>query len=292
MSQILTVEEGASAIIDCIQNALLSDQGALIGRNGTIELSCILQPALTVEDPRLQILDRNAGIFPSRDFNSFLKWKEETTNAILNADVLAAGWYAPLAKEEAERFNQWSITATRVPLRSLEPYYVQYPLQWTSLLKGYTVAVVSSFCRSAQSQVRKSPNTLWNNHFHFPSENEWVWIQTGHPPSIANGRNEWDSTVFSWETAVESMMQKVIESGARFALIGCGGLGMPLAHKLKERGIICIVMGGAIQVLFGIKGRRWASHDIISSFWNDEWVWPLKEETPLNASHIEGGCYW
>ena len=83
-----------------------------------------------------------------------------------------------------------------------------------------------------------------------------------------------------------------MKSGARFALIGCGGLGMPIAKMLKDRGVISIVMGGAIQILFGIKGKRWANHSVISKFWNDAWVWPLKEETPDMASSIEGGCYW
>jgi hypothetical protein len=67
---------------------------------------------------------------------------------------------------------------------------------------------------------------------------------------------------------------------------------MPIAKMLKDRGVIAIVMGGAIQVLFGIKGRRWEKHPIISTFWNDAWVWPSEEETPAGAQIIEGGCYW
>jgi hypothetical protein len=79
---------------------------------------------------------------------------------------------------------------------------------------------------------------------------------------------------------------------AEIVLIGCGGLGAIIGHELRMRGKICIVMGGAIQVLFGIKGRRWQSHSIISSFWNDAWVWPRLEDTPRGAEEIEGGCYW
>ena len=67
---------------------------------------------------------------------------------------------------------------------------------------------------------------------------------------------------------------------------------MPIAKMLKDRGVIAIVMGGAIQILFGIKGKRWESHSIISTFWNDEWVWPSASETPMAAKGVEGGCYW
>ena len=53
-----------------------------------------------------------------------------------------------------------------------------------------------------------------------------------------------------------------------------------------------IHLGGATQILFGIKGHRWDTHDVISSFYNDHWVRPSKEETPEKAKINEEGCYW
>ena len=67
---------------------------------------------------------------------------------------------------------------------------------------------------------------------------------------------------------------------------------MLIGSELKQRGVIAIVLGGATQVLFGIKGMRWATHSVISEFWNEAWVWPKQSETPLGASSIEGACYW
>jgi hypothetical protein len=67
---------------------------------------------------------------------------------------------------------------------------------------------------------------------------------------------------------------------------------MVIGRRLKEEGKVCIVMGGAIQVLFGIKGNRWKDHSVISKFWNDAWVYPPLERTPAGAEQIEGGCYW
>jgi hypothetical protein len=83
-----------------------------------------------------------------------------------------------------------------------------------------------------------------------------------------------------------------MKTGAEICIIGCGGLGMILGAELKRRGLQCIVLGGATQVLFGIKGKRWETHDVISKFWTDAWVWPSLEETPGGAGDIEGGCYW
>lgn len=276
-------------MIPCIKDALESDRGALIGRNGTIELEQMIQ----VTPGRLSILERNAGIFPIAIHSVFYRWQKESIDATKSADILATGWYEPLKEAEAEALQRWNVKALEVPLRTLEPYYVQPEEQWTKLLEGHSVAVVTSFTETAKKQISKG-TAIWGSHGVLPSPGsvDWHWIQTGYPRSIAQGQNEWPDGINSWSQAAEYVVREVMKSGARFALIGCGGLGMPIAKMLKDRGVIAIVMGGAIQVLFGIKGKRWEKHPVISTFWNDEWVWPSKEETPVYAEAIEGGCYW
>jgi hypothetical protein len=106
------------------------------------------------------------------------------------------------------------------------------------------------------------------------------------------GNAEWPEEHASWEEAVDYVVKAVIVSNANVAIIGCGGLGMIIAGRLKARGISAIVLGGAIQVLFGIKGQRWATHSVISHFWNGAWVWPSPVEIPGAAVLVEGGCYW
>jgi hypothetical protein len=67
---------------------------------------------------------------------------------------------------------------------------------------------------------------------------------------------------------------------------------LPIAAALKQAGCIAIHTGGATQILFGIKGRRWDSHSIISKFYNDAWVRPAAHEIPEQAAAIENGCYF
>lgn len=57
------------------------------------------------------------------------------------------------------------------------------------------------------------------------------------------------------------------------ALIGAGALGVPLAVHAKALGAVGISLGGHLQVLFGVLGRRWRD----SEYWqgnyiNDSWV--------------------
>jgi hypothetical protein len=277
------VIKGSREICKCIQNALETDDGSLIGRNGTIEL----EQMISYNQYKISILEINAGIFP---YTAISSWRIMSIEATSEADVLATGWYEPLKDAEQEALKEWDCRAVQIPLRSLEPYYVPPEHRWTSLLKGQTVSVVSCFTQTMQKQIPVL-NKLFPSEI-FPSDIRWNWVQTGHPPRLTDGFNDWPSHIRDSIDAVDWIVSKVVEEGSRFALIGCGGIGMLVALKLKERGVIAIVLGGAIQVLFGIKGRRWENHPVISKFWNEYWVSPSKAETPAGSSAIEGGCYW
>ena len=279
------IVNGARAIRRIIQIALENNDGALIGRNGSTEIELMID----MNKPHLHLaLNRNAGIFPMKTFS---QWQTESIYASQAADILATGWYKPILKAEQDALDEWNFKGLQIPLRSLEPYYVQGEDQWTQLLSGHRVAVVSSFTETMKSQISKL-HEIWGIRGVIPPDIDWCWVQTGYPPSVALGFNEWPLGIKSWSDAVDYAVSEVMGQGARFAIIGCGGLGMPIAKALKDRGVIAIVLGGAIQNLFGIKGRRWVNHEIISKFWNEAWVWPSAKETPGNARGIEGGCYW
>ena len=64
------------------------------------------------------------------------------------------------------------------------------------------------------------------------------------------------------------------------ALIGCGAYGLPLAGHVKRLGKIGIHMGGCLQLLFGIKGKRWDNNPSVNKFYNDNWVRPSNNDIP------------
>jgi hypothetical protein len=127
---------------------------------------------------------------------------------------------------------------------------------------------------------------------YLPDTAEFVFFQTGYSPAITKGRAEWNPPAKTWTQAIDSLEREILHSNVRIVLIGCGGLGMPLAQRLKKAGKIVIVLGGAIQVLFGIKGERWKHHDVIGKLWNPAWTYPSEQETPRGASLVERSCYW
>ena len=56
-------------------------------------------------------------------------------------------------------------------------------------------------------------------------------------------------------------------------------------------------LGGSLQLLFGIKGKRWEDPNYnknynYSELMNEYWIRPDERFKPQNAAQVEGGCYW
>lgn len=288
-----SVRQGANRIFTTIVDALNAGRGALIGRNGTIELTMILQmlKGANIDLDRAKILERNAGVFPITP--GFLgQWLTAYTEAVLSADVMAAGWYGPLARSEWKFLSEQNAQCFKVPLRSIEPYYCKPVDHWTRALEGKRVTVVSSFAKSMITQLGFRDG-VWPFTYETLLPNaEWNFVRSYYSPVLAQGRAEWPYPIKSWVDAIDVLELQVMQTKPQIVLIGCGGLGMILGARLKKKGIVAVVMGGAIQVLFGIRGKRWESHSVISNFWNGDWIKPSDDEVPGAATTVEGGCYW
>ena len=84
------------------------------------------------------------------------------------------------------------------------------------------------------------------------------------------------------------------------ALLGCGAYGYPLAAEIKRGCRQAVHMGGAIQLMFGIMGKRWDGtrpgsdgkmRADVAKYYNDDWIYPI-EEKPADADKVEYGPYW
>lgn len=102
-----------------------------------------------------------------------------------------------------------------------------------------------------------------------------------------------DNGFASWFDALKFMEDQIDATDYEVALIGCGAYGMPLAAHCKKMGKKAIHLGGALQLLFGIKGNRWETEQkIYMKFYNEHWVRPLDNERPPSALNVENACYW
>ena len=284
------MEENAKILCDLFK----SDKPFLIGRNGTIELEVIIRYYFQKEihDDYKRKLELHAGIFPQSEVNNYCF---EYLTALTKTDVMAEGWYEPLKMTEQTILDNINKNRKKILLRNLEPYYVKPNLRWTQYLKEKRVAIINSFAKTCEEQTYM-PNAIWGDDCEslLPKSTTWIPIQTYYSPSLANGSidTQWPVCINTWKDAVDDVISRVLVEKAEVAIIGCGGMGMIIGSRLKNHGLQCIVMGGATQLLFGIRGKRWENHEVISKFFNDAWVYPPDSCKPGGYKSIEGGCYW
>jgi hypothetical protein len=218
----------------------------------------------------------NAGIFDANE-DVLARFAQLMLEDAKEVDVL--GCWQP---QEAA-LSPWLQQAVKVRLEDLEPYYHAVP--WSAALEGKRVLVVHPFSDSIQSQYQNR-HLLFRNAAVLP---RFELITLRAVQSIAAS-----SVVFSsWFDALDHMKAQIEAINFDIAIIGCGAYGFPLAAHVKRMGKQAVHLGGATQILFGIKGKRWESMPFFSEqLINEHWVRPLAAETPEAAQSIEGGCYW
>jgi hypothetical protein len=96
-----------------------------------------------------------------------------------------------------------------------------------------------------------------------------------------------------WFAALDAMREQMASMRFDVAIVGAGAWSLPLVAHAKSLGACAIHLGGATQVLFGIRGGRWdITQHHLSRFYNEAWTRPSADETPQGVKKIEGGCYW
>lgn len=173
--------------------------------------------------------------------------------------------------------------ATKIPLGDLEPYY--HSLPWSSVLRNKRVLVIHPFEDTIKNQF-KIRREIHKNQEVLPD----FELLTYKP--VQSLGDEDLSEFNDWFEALEKMKNDVSKMDFDIALIAAGAYGFPLAAHIKSIGRQAIHMGGALQVLFGIKGKRWEDDPNFNTMIVDSWVYPSKEEKPKGFEKVENGCYW
>lgn len=283
---------------DIIYEALIADKPCMIARFGSTELTCLINYIGIKED--------------KKKYLSYLKGKSQQwwwEQKIINQMQNWSGFFPPTIEKieqfcnlmlieipEVDVLGSWLSYETlfekelknciKINFELLNPYFSKIP--WTRALEGKKVLVVHPFAATIESQYIKRELLFKNNLL---PEFELQTIKAVQ--SIAG-----NSTQFTdWFEALDYMKSEIDKQNYDICLIGCGAYGFPLAAHVKRMGKKSIHMGGSLQLLFGIKGKRWENPDYNPTYnyallMNEHWVYPADEEKPKNASLVEGGTYW
>jgi hypothetical protein len=168
----------------------------------------------------------------------------------------------------------------------LNPFFCTVP--WTKALEGKRILVVHPFVDTIKRQYQKRAFLFANNLL---PDFELYTIKAVQ--SIAGNQTDFST----WFDALDYMKSEIDKHDYDICLLGCGAYGFPLAAHIKRMGKKAIHLGGALQLLFGITGKRWENPKYnslynYSNLINDYWVRPSASERPAEANKVEGACYW
>ncbi len=283
-----------------IHRMLLSEGACMIGRFGATELAgmmCVRDIASTlpvwkkywkVFRGEMRATNRwNARIRQHMaDWSGFFPLTDEALTRFTRLMERDAGYLDVLGSWLAEevRIRALFQQAAIIPIDViLYPYLQDNP--WTLALEGRKVLVIHPFEASIKRQYVKR-NLLFHGKTVFP-ECELMTLK-----AVQSLRGETDQFP-TWFAALEWMCQQVDRMDFDVALIGAGAYGFPLAAHIKRSGRKAVHVGGGLQLLFGIMGKRWEDDAGLKPYINEHWVRPESHETPRDLGTLEsGGCYW
>lgn len=220
----------------------------------------------------------HSGVFPNQP-KIVGDFCEVYLNSIRNADLIGV-WDN---RGEGFLINMLAPFAKLCRLGSLEPFFSNDP--WSQYLEGKKVLVIHPFEKTIQSQYQNR-NNIFKNENLLP-EFELKTLKAVQSLSGA------DENFKDWFEAFNFMKGEIAKRDFDVAIIGAGSYGLPLAAFVKEKGKVAIHLGGASQLLFGIKGKRWVEREIFLGLMNESWVFPMAEEKPEFGGRVDGtGPYW
>ena len=303
---LLQREEDPDKASEMIYNLLISDEPCMIARFGSTELSALVN-YLGVNSKHHSILKYIRGEQPEwwwnkNIMNQMQQWSGffpptpenmQRFGDLMMQDMKELDLLGCWIKNEAY-FTKGLEHTQRVHLRLLEPFWANKP--WTRCLKNKNIVVVHPFTEYILSQYNNR-TLLFSNPDTLP---KFASLRTVKAVQSLGGE---DNGFKDWFEALKWMEDEVDKEDYDICLIGCGAYGFPLAAHVKRQGKKAVHLGGALQLLFGIRGKRWENpsygvkewgiqYGSYSSFMNKYWVRPGEGGRPKNANQVEGGCYW
>ena len=256
---------------ELIKEKILSGIPLMICRYGSVEFSVI------TTGNNFESLCNNAGFFP-RDYKLISKFKDVYLEASKNIDILSV-WNYNQSKltsmsNKKKLIRNFPNIKYIIELQTLDPYQNT----WIRELKGKKLLILHPFKKSIEFQILKN-NTL------LPAVKSIEIIE-----AVQTIAGNVDTRFKDWFEALDFMIKEIQKHKFDLCLIGCGAYGLPLAAAVKKMEKQSIHIGGSLQLLFKIKGKRWVNRDDYE--FDRSWIFPLTEDIPSEASKVEDACYW
>lgn len=222
-------------------------------------------------------------------------WPWESTEALesfyklICQDMQEVDILGSWCRNEADFKNELK-QSIKVDRELMTPLLTDSP--WTRALAGKKVLVVHPFADT----IKKQYNI---REFIFPDNPNILPLFELKVLKAVQTLGYKDPNFKDWFDALEFMKREINKIDYDICLLGCGAYGFPLAAHCKRMNKQAIHIGGVLQLLFGIKGKRWETDPgyindfpYAATYYNQYWVRASCDETPAKANEVENGCYW
>lgn len=272
-----------------IKEIIQENKPFFIGRIAGCELKvayCFQQGNLFDVVDELKELENNAGIF-TKDNISLKEYTKRLIESYDHCTVIAEweqnGKVFSHTGSGQEYISKRTLMIPKIDARALEPYY--FKDNWMTKLKGKRVLIVHPFSKTFQKQLinlkKIFPNKSWF---------EDCEIQFIEPPLTLAGNHQnkdWQEHLTPFLESLRAIKDFDI------ALVAAGGYGMLISDYIfREMNKSVMYIGGALQLFFGVIGKRWFDNKDILKLVNDDWIRPNRNDKPENFTNVEKGCYW
>jgi hypothetical protein len=203
-------------------------------------------------------------------------------NTSVKNTTLLGVWDGDMYKQAKEYYDYLNnIKLNKICAHGLEPYYFMDEPTY-KCIPHKRILIITSHKETTLSQL-PNLNKIYNKPIF---DNAEFYI---YKPAQQNAGSH---DTKSWQFHYNNMKQELADIKNTFnfdiALVSAGGFGMFLCNYIyTELNTSTIYVGGALQLFFGIMGKRWA-HINMNSFW----VKTLMVDKPLNTQLCEESCYW
>lgn len=249
---------------------LLNNKGFMVLRQGNVEATAILQ-----KEGVYSQMYTNAGFYG--DIEIFKKWKNEYIRALMNASCM-------LDVVSCKSFVICGEVMTKLNIYKPTLAYIEKIDFWLNLMEIFKkfkkkICVVSYFAKEMAIQYKNINNIFKEvdlSKININFVESWNTVKGNTPHK-------------DWSETFNKLKDKIDRTDADIYLVSCGCYGLPLCNYIKTKNKNSIYVGGLLQMVFGLKGKRWDERQDMNKYYNDHWKYPKKK--PNNSEGVEGWCY-
>lgn len=287
-----------SEYTEALGDALDRSEGFAAGKLGGSERAWLAYPRLIEREEgiRRRALavslahqsHRHSGVWPT-DLESLLAFCDRFRAAVEELDAI--GLFDDAFAVELEIFEAVRPRGFPMSFEDQEPTRdPRLPADdcWLERLRGRRVLIVCPFADLLRDRARADVyEAAWasaGKRWFEPEQVISVEIPYGFDPAT---QRRFASTL----ELLDEVRKTIDRLDFDVALIAAGGLGIPLAAAVKASGRVGLSLGGHLQVMFGVHGRRWLDRrQWRERIINDTWIGLPERYRPDPSQTVED--YW